>query len=95
MVILLPHKLNLRNILEIKTLRYCICLNFNKNTWEKHLCLCIPASCLIYKSSEFLFLSYHVTLQGKAGSKPTVKELASALESHELFIYFGHGSGKA
>lgn len=32
-------------------------------------------------------------LEGKAGSKPTVKELASALESHELFIYFGHGSG--
>ncbi|XP_012569077.1 separase isoform X2 [Cicer arietinum] len=32
-------------------------------------------------------------LQGKAGSKPTVKELVSALESHELFIYFGHGSG--
>jgi hypothetical protein len=34
-------------------------------------------------------------LQGKAGSEPTVEELASALESHDLFIYFGHGSGKA
>ncbi|XP_061337166.1 separase [Gastrolobium bilobum] len=33
------------------------------------------------------------SLEGKAGSKPTVKELASALESHDLFIYFGHGSG--
>ncbi|KAL1336318.1 hypothetical protein HN51_030706 [Arachis hypogaea] len=32
-------------------------------------------------------------LEGKAGSKPTVKELASALTSHDLFIYFGHGSG--
>ncbi|KAJ1434987.1 SEPARIN core domain [Sesbania bispinosa] len=31
--------------------------------------------------------------EGKAGSKPTVKELASALRSHDLFIYFGHGSG--
>ncbi|KAK7302457.1 hypothetical protein RJT34_13347 [Clitoria ternatea] len=32
-------------------------------------------------------------LEGKAGCRPTVKELASALESHDLFIYFGHGSG--
>ncbi|RDX78338.1 Separase, partial [Mucuna pruriens] len=32
-------------------------------------------------------------LEGKAGSRPTIKELASALESHDLFIYFGHGSG--
>ncbi|WJX81047.1 separase [Trifolium repens] len=32
-------------------------------------------------------------LEGKAGSKPTIKELISALESHDLFIYFGHGSG--
>ena len=39
--------------------------------------------------------SHLVALQGKAGSKPTVKELASALTSHDLFIYFGHGSGKA
>ncbi|XP_014518647.1 separase isoform X1 [Vigna radiata var. radiata] len=32
-------------------------------------------------------------LEGKAGSRPAIKELASALESHDLFIYFGHGSG--
>ncbi|XP_058760955.1 separase-like [Vicia villosa] len=32
-------------------------------------------------------------LEGKAGSKPTVEELASALENHDLFMYFGHGSG--
>ncbi|XP_019425826.1 PREDICTED: separase isoform X1 [Lupinus angustifolius] len=32
-------------------------------------------------------------LEGKAGSKPTIGELASALKSHDLFIYFGHGSG--
>jgi hypothetical protein len=43
----------------------------------------------------YVFFSYHGTLQGKAGSKPTIKELISALESHDLFIYFGHGSGKA
>lgn len=43
----------------------------------------------------YVFFSYHVTLQGKAGSKPTVEELAFALENHDLFMYFGHGSGKA
>ncbi|KAJ7968102.1 separase [Quillaja saponaria] len=32
-------------------------------------------------------------LEGKAGSEPTVEELAAALNSHDLFIYFGHGSG--
>ncbi|XP_058750289.1 separase-like isoform X2 [Vicia villosa] len=33
-------------------------------------------------------------LEGKAGSKPTVEELTYALENHDLFIYFGHGSGE-
>ncbi|XP_024626543.1 separase [Medicago truncatula] len=32
-------------------------------------------------------------IEGKAGSKPVVKEMISALESHDLFIYVGHGSG--
>ncbi|KAI9087156.1 hypothetical protein K1719_030791 [Acacia pycnantha] len=32
-------------------------------------------------------------LEGKAGFRPTVEELAAALKSHDLFIYFGHGSG--
>ncbi|XP_021889373.1 separase isoform X3 [Carica papaya] len=32
-------------------------------------------------------------LEGKAGSAPTAQELAAALKSHDLFIYFGHGSG--
>ncbi|KAL5787518.1 hypothetical protein ACOSP7_004467 [Xanthoceras sorbifolium] len=32
-------------------------------------------------------------LEGKAGSAPTAEELAVALKSHDLFIYFGHGSG--
>ncbi|KAJ7946655.1 putative Separase [Quillaja saponaria] len=32
-------------------------------------------------------------LEGKAGFVPTVEELAAALSSHDLFIYFGHGSG--
>ncbi|CAN4110641.1 unnamed protein product [Withania somnifera] len=31
--------------------------------------------------------------QGKCGTAPAVDELAEALKSHDLFIYFGHGSG--
>jgi len=33
------------------------------------------------------------SFQGKAGSAPTSEELSSALKNHDLFIYFGHGSG--
>lgn len=32
-------------------------------------------------------------IKGKAGSAPTAEELSSALKSHDLFLYFGHGSG--
>ncbi|KAK4538979.1 hypothetical protein RGQ29_032085 [Quercus rubra] len=32
-------------------------------------------------------------LEGKAGSAPPAEELVAALKSHDLFIYFGHGSG--
>ncbi|KAK4751903.1 hypothetical protein SAY87_020701 [Trapa incisa] len=32
-------------------------------------------------------------LEGKAGSAPASKELADLLQQHDLFIYFGHGSG--
>ncbi|KAG6652968.1 separase isoform X5 [Carya illinoinensis] len=32
-------------------------------------------------------------MEGKAGSAPTAEELIAALKSHDLFIYFGHGSG--
>ncbi|XP_070034034.1 separase isoform X2 [Nicotiana tomentosiformis] len=31
--------------------------------------------------------------EGKCGTAPAVEELAEALKSHDLFIYFGHGSG--
>ncbi|GKV23855.1 hypothetical protein SLEP1_g33542 [Rubroshorea leprosula] len=31
--------------------------------------------------------------EGRAGSVPTTEELATALKSHDLFLYFGHGSG--
>jgi len=33
-------------------------------------------------------------LKGKTNYKPTVEELAAALESHDIFYYFGHQSGK-
>ncbi|XP_024980177.1 separase [Cynara cardunculus var. scolymus] len=32
-------------------------------------------------------------LQGTTGTSPTVDELSVALKSHDLFMYFGHGSG--
>ncbi|XAR49404.1 Separase [Bertholletia excelsa] len=32
-------------------------------------------------------------LKGKSGCPPSIEELAVALRSHDLFIYFGHGSG--
>ncbi|XP_078444643.1 separase isoform X2 [Wolffia australiana] len=31
--------------------------------------------------------------EGKAGKVPTQEELADALRNHDLFLYFGHGSG--
>ncbi|KAI3445664.1 hypothetical protein Pfo_002329 [Paulownia fortunei] len=32
-------------------------------------------------------------IEGKVGSVPTIEELTLALKNHDLFIYFGHGSG--
>ncbi|CAL9041755.1 unnamed protein product [Musa banksii] len=32
-------------------------------------------------------------LEGKAGNLPDTKELIIALQNHDLFLYFGHGSG--
>ncbi|KAL5992926.1 hypothetical protein ACLOJK_013845 [Asimina triloba] len=31
--------------------------------------------------------------KGKAGSVPSPEEISSALQEHDLFLYFGHGSG--
>ncbi|CAN7071285.1 unnamed protein product [Brassica oleracea var. botrytis] len=31
--------------------------------------------------------------EGKAGSVPSAEELTEALQNHDLFLYFGHGSG--
>ncbi|KAL6517690.1 hypothetical protein OROMI_033391 [Orobanche minor] len=32
-------------------------------------------------------------IEGKVGTVPTIEELTVALKNHDLFIYFGHGSG--
>ncbi|CAN8325640.1 unnamed protein product [Cochlearia groenlandica] len=32
-------------------------------------------------------------IEGKAGSVPSTEELTEALKNHDLFLYFGHGSG--
>ncbi|KAE8690720.1 separase-like isoform X2 [Hibiscus syriacus] len=32
--------------------------------------------------------------EGKAGIVPTAEELVTALKSHDLYLYFGHGSGE-
>ncbi|KAK4438264.1 Separase [Sesamum alatum] len=32
-------------------------------------------------------------MEGKIGTVPTIEELTLALKNHDLFIYFGHGSG--
>lgn len=50
----------------------------------------------ISQNLEFFSTNVIVTnfcIQGKTGTAPTIEELALALKSHDLFIYFGHGSG--
>lgn len=37
--------------------------------------------------------SVYAYYQGKAGTAADTEELACALQQHDLFIYFGHGSG--
>jgi hypothetical protein len=34
-------------------------------------------------------------MQGNVGDAPTADELVLALRNHDLFLYFGHGSGNA
>lgn len=40
-----------------------------------------------------IIILFYFVVQGKCGTAPAVEELAEALKSHDLFIYFGHGSG--
>ena len=48
-------------------------------------------SCALSFSSTNVIFDFAV--QGKAGIAATIEELAVALRSHDLFLYFGHGSG--
>ncbi|KAK0589698.1 hypothetical protein LWI29_017484 [Acer saccharum] len=52
-----------------------------------------PGGDLIGTQVEFEEWFRDQNLEGKAGSAPTAEELAVALKNHDLFIYFGHGSG--
>ncbi|KAL1827171.1 separase isoform X3 [Daucus carota subsp. sativus] len=52
-----------------------------------------PSGDLISTEVEFDKWFKDQNLEGKTGMTPTIEELTGALESHELFIYFGHGSG--
>ena len=67
--------------------------------------MCFPCPC---QGSIFLFicmlegkftLCYHNykqcndVVQGLAGNSPKAGELVLALKNHDLFLYFGHGSG--
>ncbi|MQM00180.1 hypothetical protein Taro_032908, partial [Colocasia esculenta] len=46
-------------------------------------------------STQLEFEEWFVTQkwEGKAGEAPPTEELADALQKHDLFLYFGHGSG--
>ncbi|XP_058089660.1 separase [Magnolia sinica] len=52
-----------------------------------------PSGDLSFTQVEFEEWFQNHNLKGKAGNVPTTEELASALQEHDLFIYFGHGSG--
>ncbi|KAK4339952.1 hypothetical protein RND71_041414 [Anisodus tanguticus] len=52
-----------------------------------------PSGDLSSTQSEFENWFRDQDLEGKCGTAPAVEELAEALKSHDLFIYFGHGSG--
>ncbi|XP_060167773.1 separase isoform X1 [Lycium barbarum] len=52
-----------------------------------------PGGDLSSTQSEFENWFRDQDFEGKCGTAPAVEELAEALNSHDLFIYFGHGSG--
>ncbi|KAK4739682.1 hypothetical protein R3W88_003379 [Solanum pinnatisectum] len=52
-----------------------------------------PSGDLSSTQSEFENWFRDQDFEGKCGTAPAVEELAEALKSHDLFIYFGHGSG--
>ncbi|XP_042511471.1 separase isoform X2 [Macadamia integrifolia] len=52
-----------------------------------------PSGDLIHTQADFEGWFRNQKFEGKIGMSPTTEELAMALKSHDLFIYFGHGSG--
>ncbi|XP_057978228.1 separase isoform X2 [Malania oleifera] len=52
-----------------------------------------PSGDLSSTQAEFESWFRNHNFEGKAGTEPTTEELTMALGSHDLFIYFGHGSG--
>ncbi|KAL6912053.1 hypothetical protein ACP4OV_000858 [Aristida adscensionis] len=52
-----------------------------------------PSGDLSSTQEEFDALFRNYELKGKAGGAPKSEELAVALANHDLFLYFGHGSG--
>ncbi|XP_047043753.1 separase-like [Lolium rigidum] len=52
-----------------------------------------PSGDLIRTQEEFYQLFRNYEWKGNAGDAPTAEELVLALRNHDLFLYFGHGSG--
>lgn len=52
-----------------------------------------PSGDLIRTQEEFDQLCRNYEWKGNAGDAPTAEELILALRNHDLFLYFGHGSG--
>nr|KJB11859.1 hypothetical protein B456_002G207900 [Gossypium raimondii] len=53
-----------------------------------------PSGDLSSTQAEFENWFRDQNFEGKAGTVPTAEELATALKSHDLYLYFGHGSGE-
>ncbi|KAJ3694888.1 hypothetical protein LUZ60_000265 [Juncus effusus] len=52
-----------------------------------------PGGDLTHTQGEFEPLCKKLNWEGKAGKAPTSEELCTALKNHDMFLYFGHGSG--
>ncbi|XP_020573851.1 separase-like [Phalaenopsis equestris] len=52
-----------------------------------------PSGDLIHTQQQFEEWFQNHKWEGKAGNAPTSEELLLALQNHDLYLYFGHGSG--
>nr|GLL45584.1 separase [Ipomoea trifida] len=53
-----------------------------------------PSGDLSRTQAEFENWFKDQNFEGKSGTAPTIEELTGALKSHDLFLYFGHGSAR-